>query len=513
MSSIPLPALDLKPPQQPDIGADIGRLVQMKGILNQQALQGQQLVGAEQENQQRQMDLDSQRALQRAYTEANGDPDKTTQLAAKYGAKPQALIQWQNTVLDQKTKTIDLVQKDAGEAKRQADLMQGAHDAVTAATDKPTEYLKQLSGLQQQGVNVSQMPPEYPGDQQFQFLGAVVKGHTQMVDETVKQQEAAKNAADAGKAAADTAKDKAEIEFYKQHPGAGAPGVPAETVSLMDYMRAPQKAGEPMHTPANYTAWKAQQTSLAEAPVKEEVARIEGAARLQQQQSLLTDQGKQMAAENYYQTGQMPSGVRSPAITSDIINRAAQLHPGGNLSGNKAAYEANKKSYDNVTGTLDTLSAFESAGLKNLKQFTDLADKLPDTGIPWANTPVRALDKSVVGDQWMPAVEAARTVGLREIARVTNDPKLSGVLSDSAREQVQSLSPENATLPQIKNVVKVLTNDMANVHQSLAAQKADIGNRMGIAAASPQGGAAQSQSAPPASDFFSRFGGKADAKQ
>ena len=87
----------------------------------------------------------------------------------------------------------------------------------------------------------------------------------------------------------------------------------------------------------------------------------------------------------------------------------------------------------------------------------------------------------------MPAIEAARSVALREIARVTNDPKLSGSLTDSARQEVSAFSPENATLPQIKNVVKVLQNDMANVHSSLAAQKADIGGRLGIK--TPQAGA------------------------
>src|SRR4029077_9531510 len=134
-------------------------------------------------------------------------------------------------------------------------------------------------------------------------------------------------------------------------------------------------------------------------------------------------------------TGQLPAGMRSPVMSGAIISRAAELHPNGTaeLAGNRAAYEANKKSYDNVTGTLDTLSAFEQSGLKNLKQFTDLANKLPDTGVPWLNTPVRNLNQNLVGAQYMPAIEAARSVALREIARVTNDPKLSGSLTDSAR--------------------------------------------------------------------------------
>jgi hypothetical protein len=275
-----------------------------------------------------------------------------------------------------------------------------------------------------------------------------------------------------GEANATAANKRAESDYYKAH--GGAPGVPVETVQMNDWL-----SKNPGKGPSDFLAWKAKQAPLA---------------TFNLQSGLLTDQAKDMAAENYFQTGQLPAGARSPAMISQIIDRAAQLHPGGNLAGNKAAFEANKASYDNVTKTLDTLSAFENAGLKNLKQFTDLADKLPDTGIPWANTPVRLLNNKLVGDEWMPAVEAARTVALREIARVTNDPKLSGVLTDSARQEVEGLSPQNATMNQIKHVVDVLKNDMANVHQGLAQQKQDIGGRLGIKAT-----ANETQQQPPVS--------------
>jgi hypothetical protein len=143
-----------------------------------------------------------------------------------------------------------------------------------------------------------------------------------------------------------------------------------------------------------------------------------------------------------------------------------------------------------VTKTLDTLSAFEQTGLKNLKQFTDLAAKIPDTGVPWVNTPVRNLDVNAVGSANMAAVQAARAVALREIARVTNDPKLSGQLSDHAREEVENLVPANATFNQIRAVANVLQTDMANVHMSLAAQKDDIGKRIGIQSNATNAGAA-----------------------
>ena len=208
------------------------------------------------------------------------------------------------------------------------------------------------------------------------------------------------------------------------------------------------------------------------------------------QTNALQGNARDMAAENYFQTTQLPSGMRSPAISAAIITRAAQLHPNGTteLAGNRAAYDANKKSYDNVTGTLDTLSAFESSANKNMDQFLNLTKNLPNTGMPWLNTPIRDLDQNLVGAEWMPAINAARSIMDREIARVTNDPKLSGSLTDSARAEVSGINPANATLGQIVHVTQTLRNDMSNVHSSLAQQKQDIGSRLGIAANSPQAG-------------------------
>lgn len=177
--------------------------------------------------------------------------------------------------------------------------------------------------------------------------------------------------------------------------------------------------------------------------------------------------------------------MRGPAIATQIMSRASELNPGARIAANSAAYQANKSSYENVTKTLDTLSAFENTGLKNLQNFTNLAQKIPDTGIPWLNTPVRSLNEKMVGSPDQAAAVAAGQVALREIARVTNDPKLSGALTDSARQEVAGLIPAGATLPQIKRVAQVLIQDMSNVHQGLAAQKQDIGSRLGIGGGSP----------------------------
>lgn len=279
MSGIPLPALDLQLPSPRDPLDEFSRAAALKGQLQQQAATQQAMQGQQLDIESKQLALESQRAIQKAYVEANGNPDQTIKLAAKYGANPKDLIGLQTTFLDQKTKTLDLVQKQGAEAKRQADLMQGAHDAVDSSQDKPTEYAKQRVGLQQQGVDVSPLPPQYPGDDAFKLIGAVVHGHTQQVEDAFKESERQKNLGQAASANAEADIHKQEAAFYQRGGGGIAPRVPVETASLMDYMRMPQAQGEPMHTPANYPAWKAKQTSEAEAPVRIATAKAEGAAR------------------------------------------------------------------------------------------------------------------------------------------------------------------------------------------------------------------------------------------
>jgi glyceraldehyde-3-phosphate dehydrogenase/erythrose-4-phosphate dehydrogenase len=171
-------------------------------------------------------------------------------------------------------------------------------------------------------------------------------------------------------------------------------------------------------------------------------------------------------------------------------------------------YQANEESLKKITASLDNLTAFENTSLKNLKMFTDLAAKMPDTGIPWLNTPVRLLDEKLVGRENMAVANAARQIGLREIARITNDPKMSGELSDSARKEVMGLSQQNATLPQILAVAKIVRTDVETVHQSLSDQRDAIAQRIkgGDAAAAPAG-AAQS-GAPKATHRFNPATGR-----
>lgn len=206
--------------------------------------------------------------------------------------------------------------------------------------------------------------------------------------------------------------------------------------------------------------------------------------------SSLSEEALNQSADRFYSTGVLPplgAGAAAAADKRAIMQRSAERHPGAILAKNSAEYSANKASYGKVTGQLDAVSSFEQTGLKNLEMFKELAEKVPDTGIPWLNAPIRTVSAGLVGDANMAAFNAARQVALTEISRVVSNPGLTGVLSDSAREEVLRLIPESATFAQIKKVADTLTRDMANRKQSLEEQKNIIEMRLGGTGAAPAG--------------------------
>lgn len=182
------------------------------------------------------------------------------------------------------------------------------------------------------------------------------------------------------------------------------------------------------------------------------------------------------AAQKYLETGILPPGFGTAGVLQKtaIQNRAAEMDPKAALARNQAVFKADQANLVKLQTTEGTLSAFERTAGKNLDQFLSTAAKIPDTGVPWVNAPIRTVNAKLLGSEDQAAFNAARDVALREIARVTNDPKLSGALTDSARAEVAGLSPANATFAQIKRVAQVLKQDMANVHSGLNEQIASV---------------------------------------
>lgn len=194
----------------------------------------------------------------------------------------------------------------------------------------------------------------------------------------------------------------------------------------------------------------------------------------------LTTEGLDLAALQFAKTGSMPTlGMGASTTRQAIINRAAELYPSLDVASNQAAFRANQQSLAALQKSRDAVAAFEQTALKNLDLFTDQAKQIIDSGSPLLNFPLRAVTQKMVGSEKFQAFQAARRVAVNEIARVTSNPNLTGVLSDSARHEVESFIPESATLKEVFRVANVLRQDMRNRRESMDEEISAVKSRIG----------------------------------
>ena len=205
----------------------------------------------------------------------------------------------------------------------------------------------------------------------------------------------------------------------------------------------------------------------------------------------LTDDDYKRAGAEMAMTGVMPQlGNGGAGIKAKILHykneygRENHLTP-RDMALAQASFAGDKKSLTAFQAQRDQIVSFENTASKNLDQFIGLASKIPDTGIPWLNTPIRSLSANIVGSANMAAINAARQVANNEFAKVTSGGGLSAVLSDSARKEVDNYNPQNATLKQTLAVAKIFKQDMANRHVSMDNMLGEIKNRIGSQQTAP----------------------------
>lgn len=205
----------------------------------------------------------------------------------------------------------------------------------------------------------------------------------------------------------------------------------------------------------------------------------------------LSPEGLDMAALSYKRTGLMPAlGMGDRSTRQNIINRAAQLTAEdetrisagiGDIAANRALYRADSGSLAAMQKQRDAITSFEKTASKNIDIFLDTAGKVVDTGSPFANSLARAVSGQALGSPNVAAYNAARQVAINEVAKITSNPNMSGVLSDTARKEVEAFNPANATLRQTVAVMRILKRDMANrtlaLDETLAATRARLSGR------------------------------------
>lgn len=193
----------------------------------------------------------------------------------------------------------------------------------------------------------------------------------------------------------------------------------------------------------------------------------------------LTPAGLDAAAMMFGKTGQLPAlGMGDRTTRKLIINRAAELIPGLDVASAKADFTANQDSLKAMQKQRDAISAFEQTAAKNIDIFLETAGKVVDTGSPFLNTPARIVTGKMLGSADQAKYDAARQVAINEVAKITSNPSMAGQLSDTARKEVEAFNPQNATLKQSVEVMRLLKRDMANRASSMDDQIEAIKGRL-----------------------------------
>lgn len=306
MASIPLPALDIRPPaQQPDTTENYLRL---KSLLGQQQLQ--------QGQQQLQQQALQEGAIKLKQTQALNDSYKNALTVGPDG-KPtfdrQKVIQGvttagQGSLIPDLTKTFNELDEQAGKVQKMKDEHNSAAQEYFAIGAKQIAQMNYDPSAV--GTFLAHAASNGYGQEAEQFKQLLANDPTKIkpvVDSILAssktQAEATKNVAQGKEAEAATAEKQQTAAFYQQNPTAGAPGVPVETVSMMDFMRK-----NPGKTPSDYKAWQAKQEAVATAPEKIAVARAEGQAR--------ADVAAQVARGSNAALAQVPPHLVGPATAA-----------------------------------------------------------------------------------------------------------------------------------------------------------------------------------------------------
>ena len=484
--SIPL---GVRPLELPNVGQTLMGMAQMK---QQRAMQQQEMQMRTQEMQQRGLQMQqAQIGIQKGMAAekqmqvidqlmaSSMKPDADTGVYSfDRGTFEQGLVQQgQGHLYPQMSETLDKLDQSAAKmATERRQLLARSIFAVNQAGNTPESVLTAIAYLKKNGAvtdeHVQPIMQAIQQDASPQSIGALM---TKM-GAGLPEYRDLMNAEEKRKS------DLAHVGAQTAHEQAQAAGLtadlPKKTADALMATRVAANMSPEGLTPAQQTTARneGQRITLEQQRVGLERQRLAQSAG---DRTELTSAGLDAAALMFVKTGQLPAlGMGDKTTRKDIINRAAVMVPGLDVASAKADFGANTASLQALQKSRDAIGAFEQTAVKNIDLFLQTAGKVVDTGSPLANSIARVVSGKMLGSPDQAAYEAARQVAINEVAKITSNPTLSGQLSDSARKEVESFNPQNATLRQTVAVMRTLKQDMGNRASSMDDQIAAIQTRI-----------------------------------
>lgn len=184
-------------------------------------------------------------------------------------------------------------------------------------------------------------------------------------------------------------------------------------------------------------------------------------------------------------SGTIPaSGMGSSPISTAIRN--SYKNKGGAIASEagmdqpafRAFYQSNKASLDQLQKNSDSVQSFMNTADRNAALLKTTLDKIPDTGSPLFNQPLRSFEKNVAGDQNLAAMATYLRSVQNEYGRIVAQPNLAGQLTDTARKEASDLVDGNATVGQMLASLEALNKEGSNRLLSLGEQIGRIQQRI-----------------------------------
>src|ERR1035438_6015538 len=133
MGSIPLPALAVQPPPQQDPMGNMGKLLQLKGMLGQQQMQPGQLQMQQQAVQEGQLQLQDKQAASIAMHQWDGkDINELPALILKNGGSAQAVFGMKNQIVSYQKNLAEMTKDQLANEATKNDTIAGHIDTVKA---------------------------------------------------------------------------------------------------------------------------------------------------------------------------------------------------------------------------------------------------------------------------------------------------------------------------------------------------------------------------------------------
>jgi len=221
----------------------------------------------------------------------------------------------------------------------------------------------------------------------------------------------------------------------------------------------------------------------------------------------LTPEGVELAARQYLKDGRMPSLGFDSGSKRAILDRAGQIEKEeggefGQVPGARAEFHANSLALNNITKDLTAIRPFADMLDTNAGILKTLAAKVAKTDTRYANKTLNWLGQNVTGDADVAEFLAQMRFVQTEAARVLNNPRLVGQLTDTARHEMEGVVDGTLSLDQTNRVIDRILQDSKNRIGAMEKQRTGLAKTLrGEGGKSPDSSPGAAAAAPKVVDW------------